>query len=938
LRGVFLLALCLFACGAARAADAADDGKIAMRIWGLPSASATGVRAKLGQTMLQGFLERYPQYAPEPFHMLAIREGGMDEGPLMAIATGVEPHGIYVNFRQSSTYINHGFLAPLEILLARHLSDNPRVREVTADGAWAEDPTDAEIADALAQLKSKVIPAVWPVIYREAEPRPGVPTGKHVWALPYSTLVKALVYRKDVFKRAGLDPNRPPRDWHEFLDYARRIKTLPNVFGSHLGRGDHVSYYIYNFIVGNGGRFMRQDTDGTWHAAFNTRPVAEAIYYTLRLMKESYEIDGQTYEGCVYAPMGHSDSNLKWDRGEIGMRFEYLSFDRTTEMNPAVTGIAPAPLAPSGQRGTELNCMMRGVFGKASPEVQLGVMRYIWYGAGDEMRRKQTDIMVEYGYGTFLNPRDLEEFGYTDILAQVPASWKDTMETALEHGVPEPYGKNTQQIYIKVSEPINWAIDRPELLELPREDALKRIEEQLDAAAQRVDRFMLGQLSPDEWRQRRIWGGVLLAVIIAVFVGAITWVLRAFTQEERAMGDRPPARRFMKAYLLLLPGLLLVLLVKYLPLILGVPLALFDYQFAIDSVFVGLDNFATVLYDTRFWMSLTRTMYYVLLVVALGFWPPIMVAILLDEVPGTLPKYIFRTIFYLPTIVSGIIMVFLWRQLYEPSESGFLNQILMSLNHLPIVPAVGLRLVMLGLWLSVIGIIFACGVKLKELSMVMRIILGLFALGLLWGTVYPLVQTYIGPGALEIEARGLDPARVSGWPAVMTSLRGMLGPFSIKPLGWVEDPAMAMVCCVIPMVWATAGPGCIIYLAALKTVPEELVEAATIDGASILQRMAYITLPRVKFLILIQLLGAVVGAFRGGTNFILAMTGGGPNGATRTMGMDIFERSFMELKFSTGAAMGWILGAIVICITAYQLRRMSRAQFKTGAEVSVGAK
>ncbi|MBN1558505.1 MAG: extracellular solute-binding protein, partial [Lentisphaerae bacterium] len=265
-----------------------------MRIWGLPSARATGVQAKLGQTMLKGFLERYPQYAPEPFHMLAIREGGMDEGPLMAIATGVEPHGIYVNFRQSSTYINHGFLAPLEFLLARHLSDNPRVREVNENGEWVEDPTETEIADALARLKSKAVPAVWPVIYREAEPRPGIPPGKHVWALPYGTLVKALVYRKDVFKRAGLDPERPPQDWSEFLDYCRRIKTLPNTFGSHLARGDHVSYYIYNFIVANGGRFMRRDPDGTWHAAFNTPAVAEAIYFTLRLMKEPYTIDGET--------------------------------------------------------------------------------------------------------------------------------------------------------------------------------------------------------------------------------------------------------------------------------------------------------------------------------------------------------------------------------------------------------------------------------------------------------------------------------------------------------------------------------------------------------------------------------------------------------------------------------------------------------------------
>ena len=144
---------------------------------------------------------------------------------------------------------------------------------------------------------------------------------------------------------------------------------------------------------------------------------------------------------------------------------------------------------------------------------------------------------------------------------------------------------------------------------------------------------------------------------------------------------------------------------------------------------------------------------------------------------------------------------------------------------------------------------------------------------------------------------------------------------------------MAMVSVVIPMVWASAGPGCIIYLAALKTVPEDLVEASTIDGAGLIQRISYITLPRIKFLILIQLMGAAIGALKGGTDFIMVMTGGGPNGATRTLGLDIFQRAWLELKFSTGAAMGWILGAIVIILTCHHLRRMSRATFTNAAQV-----
>jgi multiple sugar transport system permease protein len=145
---------------------------------------------------------------------------------------------------------------------------------------------------------------------------------------------------------------------------------------------------------------------------------------------------------------------------------------------------------------------------------------------------------------------------------------------------------------------------------------------------------------------------------------------------------------------------------------------------------------------------------------------------------------------------------------------------------------------------------------------------------------------------------------------------------------------------VIPGIWAASGPGCIIYLAALKTVPEELVEAASIDGAGILQKICYITLPRIKFLILIQLIGAIVSAFKGGTNVILAMTGGGPpsthGGATMVLGMDIFQRTYMELQYGTGAAMAWFLGGLVIVLTAYQLKRMSRAEFKTATSTDGG--
>jgi multiple sugar transport system permease protein len=318
-----------------------------------------------------------------------------------------------------------------------------------------------------------------------------------------------------------------------------------------------------------------------------------------------------------------------------------------------------------------------------------------------------------------------------------------------------------------------------------------------------------------------------------------------------------------------------------------------------------------------------------LLTVGLGFWPPIMVAVLLDEVPTAGLKYFFRTVFYLPTVVSGVIMVFLWRQLYEPSESGFFNQLLLMLNELGPASSTMIKLLALGAWFSLIGLVISMAVQLRELTWSVRSAIGGFGGALLIASLMPLVSAWNGPSDLIIEIRGLDPDAIRGWGGLGVFFSNLVGSFSVEPLSWVDDPDLAMLCVVLPTIWATAGPGCIIYLAALKTVPEELVEAATMDGAGVLQRMAYITLPRIKFLILIQLVGAIVGSFKGGTDFILAMTGGGPNGATRVLGLDIFERTFMELHYGLGAAMAWVLGAMVIVLTAYQLKRMSQAEFST---------
>jgi multiple sugar transport system permease protein len=145
---------------------------------------------------------------------------------------------------------------------------------------------------------------------------------------------------------------------------------------------------------------------------------------------------------------------------------------------------------------------------------------------------------------------------------------------------------------------------------------------------------------------------------------------------------------------------------------------------------------------------------------------------------------------------------------------------------------------------------------------------------------------------------------------------------------WTEDPNLAMLSCVIPGIWAGVGPGCLIYLAALKTIPVEQFEAAEIDGASFLDKTRLIVFPGLKGLIIINFTGAVAAAFHGATN-ILIMTGGGPNGATEVTSLLLFFEAFTRLRFGHATAMAWIIGSMLIGVTVLQLQRLSRMEFKT---------
>jgi ABC-type sugar transport system permease subunit len=150
-----------------------------------------------------------------------------------------------------------------------------------------------------------------------------------------------------------------------------------------------------------------------------------------------------------------------------------------------------------------------------------------------------------------------------------------------------------------------------------------------------------------------------------------------------------------------------------------------------------------------------------------------------------------------------------------------------------------------------------------------------------------------------------------------------------RPYPWLQDPTgyWAMLWVIVPGIWAGIGPGCIIYLAAIKSIPDELYEAADLDGAGPLSKAYHVTFQSLLPLIVINFVGAVVGTFHA-MESVLVLTGGGPGNATMTLGMDIFFNAFTHLKFGYATSEAWVMGSLLIGFTVYQLRSLKRMKFK----------
>lgn len=893
--------VCLCPCPAPPA-DADDAQTVTLNFWNYPSRRARGIGDQSRLAQYDFFFDNHPEIRVSRITALMAPPGQREASDMMAMAGGTAPDILDVFLRRAQSYIDQRFLYPLDEYIAQ------------------EGPGFLESLD--------IPPQLWPVVQRDGK----------TYALISDYAVQGLMYRRDLMLEAGLDPNRSPATWDELFRYAQRL-TFPEKSlrrssletGARTGQwgigvvtGFYGGWTFTNYIWQAGGDMVHwvrrcpstgkllegpkeaivdrcpdtgellteKNSPIRWKAVYDSPAGIEALRFLRRLRWHRWQRDPltggiadapeaicprcgnvvwftepKTVQRCPIAGCGASveiseaslevvgadGTPIRWDRpfikgvcsssgdlalmggailqGRIAMAVgilsqEFLSGAESEGLNPMVIGFGGLPAGPHGHKAHFISGAAWGINAtQKDARVRNAAWQFIKFLCSDQAKRIHTEVFVRKGKGGLVNPNLLRKFGYTEYLDEVPDSFVQAYEEAQRFGRVEPWVKG--YVNVQTSE-----------LAVPLDKVMT--EESADPAvlmresAHRVNEQIFGIKPPEELKRRQIIGWIVVAAGAVLFVYMFWCVIRELSEKHGISASTPgqklTARKHIMAWTFLLPALLSILVWQYIPLIRGSYMAFFDYKLLGGSTFVGIGNFVELLFDRLFWQTVYNTIIYVFLSLSIGFAIPIVLAILLSEVPRG--KMLFRTLYYLPAVTTGLVIMFLWKDLiFAPERTGLFNR----------------------LWLM-----------------------------------------------LPIEG--------------------------LEPINWLEQPSLAMLCVILPGVWAGAGPGSIIYIAALKTVPSDYYEAAELDGASWVSKIRHVTLPMLAPLILINFIGAFIGSFHAAQN-VFVMTGGGPANSTRLVGLEIWYNAFLYLRYGYATAMAWVLGATLIGFTIYQLRILKRVEF-----------
>lgn len=690
-----------------------------------------------------------------------------------------------------------------------------------------------------------------------------------LYGLPKDFTTAVFYVNVDLFERAGIDWKAIQRDgwtWDQFADAMRKVTRLGKlpefegrtIYGGHFGLWpDPIRNIVWTF----GGDFFGTRPDGTpdfRDVQLDEPPAQEALQMIRRLRLEErtvFNATGIAKDGGqefmtgnigVYGPVGRwetpriKDVKFRWD--VLPVPFKEKSLAASQIYLTAWTMSSQTRHRDEAFKLMEFLCGAEGAVMQSQLGLAIPALRSV---------AKSDD---------FLNPP----------------------------GFP----RHNAQLFLD-------AIAVARIQQMPREAEWQRIVgDRISASIQLGSRTTLENAKEIEaaWLselasplRRRQWSPMRWDVVIAITAAALVTVLAVLVWRARKEKLGPLDRATERAgWMFISPWLLGFLALTLGPMVVSLLLS-FTRWSGLNPIAqaesVGIANYAQLFTtDPTFEKSLKVTAYYVLLAVPVTQVAALAVALLMNvKVRGIA---VFRTIYFVPSVVSGVALAVLWLQIFN-NDYGLLNKAIRQ--SYPLLASLGLLIVFAGaMWAWVVW------AETKTLGYQVR----------------PL-RDYRGPAVTAVVG-------------IIVSLVGLLltrfDATPPTPPDWFGTDAQvfAIPAFVIMALWGVGG-GMIIYLAGLKGIPKSLYEAARIDGASRWRQLLTITLPMLSPLIFYNLVMGIIGSFQVFTQAYV-MTGAGPDNATLFYVLNLYRQAFEFHNMGYASAMAWVLFVIVLLLTILVFR------------------
>ncbi|MFC9499274.1 carbohydrate ABC transporter permease [Streptomyces sp. NPDC056982] len=303
-----------------------------------------------------------------------------------------------------------------------------------------------------------------------------------------------------------------------------------------------------------------------------------------------------------------------------------------------------------------------------------------------------------------------------------------------------------------------------------------------------------------------------------------------------------------------------------LPVVMALWVSLLDWDgqsnpFSGAADFVGLANYKGLFADqgltrTLFMTSLRNNLYYVLLVVPLQTALALGLALAVNQrrLKG---KGAFRTAFYFPSVTSSIAVSTVFLFLFQ--SSGAVNNLLK--------------------WVGIQGPNWFTDAR-----------------GLVW----------VALGGVGL----VDPDR----PPAALADHGVLG---LSWWDWLSGPSVAMCTIILLVIWTTSGTFMLMFLAALQDIPEDQLESARLDGANRRQTLRHVILPALRPVLFLVITLGLIGTWQV-FDQVYVMSQGQPANTTLTPAFLSYSLSFKDAQYGTGAAISFVLLAIILVMTGIQ--------------------